>query len=90
MENNYTEIERLNIVLDIIKKLKNFNVNNEIIDLYKSNYSYYQDFKNITNIYIKDGITQKGFIDFNEIGKKIEFNFPQKKYKNPLFVIRMK
>ena len=41
LDNNncYTKAERLNIVLDIINKLKNFNINNEIIDLYNSNYS---------------------------------------------------
>ena len=90
MDNNYTINERLNIVLDIMKKLKNFNINNDIIDLYNSNYSFMKELKEITNIYIKEGISQKGYLDFNEINKKIEYNFPIKKYKNPLFVIRIK
>ena len=89
--NNYTQAERLNIVLDIMKKLKKFNINNnEIINIYNSNYSFMQELKEITNNYIKDGNTYKGFLNFVEINKKIEYNFPQKKYKNPLFVIRMK
>ena len=88
--NNYTKIERLKIVLDIMNKLKTFNINNEIIDLYNSNYTFMKELKNITNKYIIDGIHQSGFIEFEEIGKKIEYNFPQKNYKNPLFVIRMK
>ena len=88
--NNYTQAERLNIVLDIMKKLKKFNINNnEIIDIYNSNYSFMQELKEITNNYIKDGNTYKGFLNFDEINKKIEYNFPQKKYKKPLFVIRM-
>lgn len=88
--NNYTKIERLKIVLDIMNKLKTFNLNNEIIDLYNSNYSFMNELKNITNKYICDGIQISGFIEFVEIGKKIEYNFPQKNYKKSLFVIRMK
>ena len=91
MNNNYTEIERLNIVLDIVKKLKNFTLkNNEIINLYNLNYSFIQEFKEITNNYIKTGESYKGSLYFEEIGKNIEYNFPQKNYKKPLFVIRMK
>ena len=91
LNNNYDKNERLQIVLDIINKLKKFKLNdNSIIDLYNSNYSFINIFKEITNKYIKDGIAQKGIIEFEEIGKKIEYNFPQKNYKKPLFVIRMK
>ena len=90
INNNYTKLERLQIVLDIMNKLKKFNLGNEIIDLYNSNYSFMKELKNITNEYITHGKTCKGFIDFIEIGKKIEYIFPEKNYKKPLFVIRMK
>jgi predicted transcriptional regulator len=92
MENNmYTKKERLDIVLDIINKLKNFKLKDDsIIDIYNSNYSFINEFKIITNNYIKDGLQIKGVLEFDEIGKKIEYIFPQKNYKKPLFVIRMK
>ena len=92
MNNNcYTKKERLNIILDIINKLKQFNLNDgSTIDLYNSNYSFINEFKLITNKYINDGIPNKGILEFEEIGKKIEYNFPEKNYKKPLFVIRMK
>jgi len=94
MNNNdydYSKLERVNIVLDIINKLKKFKcINNEIINLYNNNYSFICEFKKITNIYIETGLTQKGVLYFEEIDKNIEYLFPQKKYKIPLFVIRMK
>ena len=93
MNNNnmYTKKERLDIVLDIINKLKNFKLKDgSIIDIYNSNYSFINEFKLITNNYIKDGLQIKGVLEFDEIGKKIEYIFPQKNYKKPLFVIRMK
>ena len=90
VNNNYTKLERVKIVLDIMNKLKKFNVGNEIIDLYNSNYSFIKELKIITNEYINHGKTCKGFLDFIEIEKKIEYIFPEKNYKKPLFVIRMK
>jgi hypothetical protein len=89
-QSNYNKEERLKIVIDIINKLKNFNMGDEIINLYNSNYSFIAEFKVITNRYIKEGNIEKGFLEFEEIGKKIEYNFPQKNYKKPLFVIRFK
>ena len=88
--NNYSKNERLQIILEIMGKLKNFNINNETIDLYNSNYSFMKELKQITNIYINNGLSQKGFLEFTEIDKQIEYNFPQKNYKKSLFVIRMK
>jgi hypothetical protein len=91
MSSEYTKLERVNIVLDIINKLKNYKCkNNEIINLYNINYSFISEFKEITNKYIETGNTQNGILYFEEIDKKIEYLFPQKKYKTPLFVIRMK
>ena len=88
--NNYTKEERLKIIIDIINNLKNFNLNNEIINLYNENYSFINEFKIITRRYISEGSKEKGFLEFVEIDKKIEYHFPVKNYKKPLFVIRMK
>jgi hypothetical protein len=88
--NNYNKEERLKIILDIINKLKEFRFNNEIINLYDNKYSFMNDFKEISKRYIEYGDDEKGFIDFHEINKKIEYYFPKKNYKKCLFVIRMK
>jgi len=85
----HSYVERLNIVLDIAKKLKNFEgKNGQIIDLYKNEISFIEDFKIITNKYIKEGIEFSGSFDFIEIGKRIDYIFPIDKSKKPLFVIR--
>jgi hypothetical protein len=92
----YTKIEKLNIILDIAKKLKNFKgKNNQIVDLYKDEISFIEDFKNISNEYIKytpldnnDIKEFKGSFDFIEIGKRIDYIFPILKKEEPLFVIR--
>jgi len=92
----YTKIEKLNIILDIAKKLKNFKgKNNQIVDLYKDEISFIEDFKNISNEYIKytpldnnDIKEFKGSFDFIEIGKRIDYIFPILKKDEPLFVIR--
>jgi hypothetical protein len=89
--NNYTQKERLEIVLDIMNKLKKFKLNNgDTIDLYNSDYSFVKEFKLITSQYIKDGNAYNGILDFKEIQKKIEYSLPQKNYKKSLFVIRIK
>ena len=86
---SYSQVERLNIVIDIMSKLKNFKLSDgETIDLYSKNYSFIQELKDISNKYIKEGKTIKGYLIFEEIGKKIEYHFPEKTYKKPLFVIR--
>ena len=88
-DSDYTQKQRLSIIMDIMMKLKNFKLNNgQIIDLYNQNNSFINELKIISNLYIKDGKTSKGFLDFIEIGKKIEYHFPQKNYRKPLFVIR--
>lgn len=85
----YSQKERMNIIIDIMTKLKNFKLNNgETINLYDNNYSFIKELKELGNRYIKEGKTLKGILDFEEIGKKIEYHFPEKTYKKPLFVIR--
>jgi hypothetical protein len=86
----YTEKERVTIVIDMMKNLKKFKLNNgEILDLYNNNNSFITELKVIGNNYIKEGKTQKGYLFFKEINKKIEYHFPEKSYKKPLLVIRM-
>ena len=91
----YTQKERLNIVLNIIKNLKNYKTNNNtIINLYNDELcSFIKEFKSITNNYIKQDDTKpikefKGKMFFEEINKEIEYICPANKNKNPLFVIR--
>lgn len=87
----YSQSERLNIVLDIVKKLKNYKLNTgNTIDLYNSTLcSFITDFKIITNKYIKEEKEYKGTLYFEEINKTIEYILPINKNKNPLFVIRI-
>ena len=90
----YTKIERLEIVLDIVKKLKNYKgKNNTTVNLYNEHLcSFIAEFKEICNNYIKQDESKledyKGTLDFEEINKKIEYCLPCKKNKTPLFVIR--
>ena len=90
----YTQKERLEIVLDISKKLKNFKGRNgQIVDLYNDNLcSFIPEFKKICNEYIKQNenslVEFSGDLIFEEINKKIEYILPIEKNKLPLFVIR--
>lgn len=86
--------ERLAIVLDIARKLKNYKLKNgSTINLYNSELcSFIEEYKKITNEYIKQDddyvVDYKGTLLFEEINKNIEYILPAKKSDNPLFVIR--
>jgi|LakMenE01Jun11ns_1017448.scaffolds.fasta_scaffold7734288_1 hypothetical protein len=87
--------ERLEIVLDIVKKLKFYvATNGSVIDLYNDEYTFIQEFKKISNEYIKQddylALDYRGLLLFEEINKEIEYLLPASKNKTPLFVIRMK
>lgn len=90
----YSKIERLQIVLEIVNKLKNFKCkNNTIINLYDDNLcSFIGELKKIFNNYIKQDenklIDYKGNLYFEEIDKKIEYFLPCRKNKKSLFVIK--
>ena len=89
-----TRKERLEIVLNIAKKLKRFILqNNTTIDLYQDEYSFIPELKEIFNNYVKQDdllpLDFSGIIRFKEINKDIEYNLPVTNKKEPLFVIRM-
>ena len=90
----YTKLERLQIILDIVDKLKNFKCkNNTIVNLYNENLcSFIPKFKEISNKYVKQNEENlndfKGFLEFEEINKRIEYFFTCFKKDKPLFVIR--
>ena len=91
MSKKLTQKERLEIVLDIVKKLKFYIVpDGSIINLYDEQYSFITEFKKIINEYIKQEQDYKGVLLFEEINKEIEYFLPSTKNKSPLFVIRMK
>jgi len=93
--NNYNnKAERLAIVLDIAKKLKNYKLKNgSTLNLYNPELcSFIEEYKKITNEYIKQNenyvIDYKGILLFEEINKNIEYILPAHKSTAPLFVIR--
>ena len=89
-------MERLQIVLEIVSKLKNFRCkNNTIIDLYNENLCHFvKELKQIFDKYIKQEepnlIDYEGILYFQEINKNIEYFLPCKKNMEPLFVIKGK
>jgi hypothetical protein len=91
-----SQIDRVNVVLDIVKQLKNYPTQNMgPVDLYKDEYVYVQKLKKIFSDYIKqpqDDLKQfKGAVFFEETVKRdAEYILPVLKTQEPLFVIRMK
>jgi hypothetical protein len=89
-------MERLQIVLQIVNKLKNFNCkNNTIINLYDENLCHFiTELKQIFDKYIKQEepnlIDYKGILYFQEINKYIEYFLPCRKNMESLFVIKGK
>ena len=83
----YSQNERIKIVVDIVKKLVNYNTEGGIINLYNEEYSYVKEFKQITNDYIHNEKTYSGILEFVEIGKKLEYYLPIRKKNKPKFII---
>ena len=85
-----TQLDKVNITVDIANKLRNFEGPNGKVNLFNGEYSFVNELKKIFNEYIKGTRSHKGTLEFEEINKTIEYHLPvDKKYK-PLFVIRMK
>ena len=91
-DTKYNQNERISICYDIATQLRGFqNEQGVAINLFNDEYSYVKPMKKIFNEYIHDGKARNNIImDFEEIGKKIEFTLPIYKHKKPLCVIRMK
>lgn len=91
-----SQIDRINVVLDIVKQLKNYpTLNTGPVDLYKDEYVYVRRLKKIFSDYIKqpqdDLKPFKGVVFFEETVKRdAEYILPILKSQEPLFVIRMK
>ncbi len=91
----YTQKERLEIVMDTVKSMKQFkSKNGKVVDLYNENLYYFvKDLKKIFNDYVKqddngDMVEFKGTLDFVEVNKIVEYRLPVDKSREPLFVIR--
>jgi hypothetical protein len=87
----YSQKEKLEIVLDIVTKLKNYSgKGGVIVDLYNDNYSFVPKFKSICNEYIKGESPFKGSLQFLEIDKVIKYYFPINKKEKAYFIIKIK
>lgn len=94
--------ERLEIVIDICKKLRSFpastyfNTNHgQTIDLYNSNFPAISQVKQVFNDYINQDDSHpsylrglSGKIKFPEIERTIEYILPIRKHTAPLFVLK--
>jgi hypothetical protein len=80
---------KLQITLDIATRLKNFESPNGKVNLWNDQYTFVPKLKKIFNDYIRGDHQFKGVLEFEEIGKKIEYRLPIDASKKPLFVIRM-
>jgi hypothetical protein len=84
-----TSKEKLEVVMDIIEKLQNFETNVGPQDIFLPHYDYVDNCKKMFNDYIRNNDRQKGKFMFNEIGKYIEYDLPANKRGKPLFVLRV-
>ena len=86
---SYTKSEKVKTVVEIIRKLQKFPSKYGTINLYNDQYSFFDDFKTITNEWIhNDTAHLNGFIKFEELNKNFEYLFPCSKNQEPLFVLR--
>jgi len=87
----YSEKEKVEICLDISKKLKFYeNKDGMKINLFNDSYSFVKQLKQIFSNYIKDTRDYHGVLEFEEIGKKIKYFLPVSKKKTASFTIKMK
>jgi hypothetical protein len=87
----YSEREKLEICLDIAKKLKFYeNAQGVVVNLFNENYTFIPKLKEIFANYIKDTKDYSGILEFEEIGKQIKYHFPISKRRKATFVIKMK
>lgn len=84
--------ERLQTVLDIAKKLRNFpsTDGSRTVDLYNESFPAIAQLKKVFNEYIRNEHRDSvaGKIRFPEIHKTIEYILPAKSVIEPVFVLR--
>ena len=91
-----TRQERLEVVLNIINKLKCFPANNNIgyINIYLDEYDSIKKLKDIFKEYInekEDNLLEKcGKIDFPELNRVIHYILPSNERRKPLFKMEFK
>lgn len=91
-----TREQRLQIVLNIINKLKCFPSNNTIgvINIYLDEYIAIKRLKEIFKEYINekddDLFEKSGKIDFPEINRVIYYTLPSNERRNPIFKMEWK
>jgi hypothetical protein len=88
---NYSQLEKVQIVLDVVKKLQNYtNANGINVNLYNNSFSYVPEFKKICNDYIHSDVEFSGSLEFLEIDKKIKYFLPIKRKNKAYFTIKLK
>ena len=90
MSEFYNEKDKIEICVDISKKLKFFENKNGTINLFNESYTFIPKLKQIFKDYIKGTCDFKGTLEFEEINKQIKYYFPVSKKKNASFVIKIK
>jgi len=89
--NNYSEKEKLEICVDIAKKLKFYeNQSGVTVNLFNENYTFIPKLKKIFSEYIKDTKDYSGTLDFEEIDKQIKYHFPISRKRKATFIIKIK
>ena len=84
----YSEKEKIEICLDIAKKLKFFENKNGTINLFNESYTFVPKLKKIFQEYIKGTSDFKGTLEFEELGKIINYHFSIN--KKAVFIIKLK
>ena len=90
MSEFYNQKEKIEICVDIAKKLKFFENEKGSVNLFNECYTFVPKLKDIFSNYIKDTRDYTGVLDFEEIGKQIKYYFPVSKKKKATFVIKVK
>ena len=89
MNSFYSEKEKIEMCVDIAKKLKFYENKNGTVNLFQDSYTYVPKLKQVFKQFIKDTKDYSGTLEFEEIGKKIKYHFPISKKKKATFIIKM-
>jgi len=86
----YTDKDKLKIVMDMVYKLRYYkNPRGESVNLMNERFTFVNKLKEIMNKYVKEYKSEyKGYLYFEEIGKKLKYFFPAKTFNEPMLVIQ--